>query len=406
MKKIYEGKLKNLGFVLAQGDLFDAEVEAVVNSEQTDFILSRDDRSISGQIRKRFGQSIQDDLDEQTERQVLPPGTVLATQGGGHLTHIYHAGFHDPEVRYDSDQEAETANHLSAIGSCLHAVLHQAVRQNTRSVAFPFIGCGLFGLPESMLIKQYFYLLEQFAEQHSDCKLEVWLVIRDGATLDVVVGELLRMFMESRQVRPSIRIAPTGYSILDDFSQRVHRATDEVWVSWLICRYCEVALEIMLAGLAHSLGDEFGPDRLFANKAPCFGDFLEKGIALAKSSSDIDVACPLPALFARILNSKAARKNLGSINQARNAIAHGRNASPPIELHAQMMEGLLHSEWVSATKAGESVLSWSPWIESSAEFPGKHGLFGGFRCGLSAYLIPDTGDTFELSSVSPANNFA
>ena len=64
MKIIYQGNLKKVTFVFAVGDLFEAEVDAIVNSEQTDFILAGNSESISGQIRLRYGQSIQQELDE------------------------------------------------------------------------------------------------------------------------------------------------------------------------------------------------------------------------------------------------------------------------------------------------------------------------------------------------------
>src|SRR5689334_12895102 len=79
MKIIYRGKLKNVEFTFALGDLFDAQVEAIVSSEQTDFVLSRNRDSISGQIWHRYGDPIQQELDEATKGQVLHPGTVLDT---------------------------------------------------------------------------------------------------------------------------------------------------------------------------------------------------------------------------------------------------------------------------------------------------------------------------------------
>ena len=55
MKIIHKSNLKNLEFTFASGDLFDAAVEAIVNSEQTDFILSKNPKSVSGQIWARYG---------------------------------------------------------------------------------------------------------------------------------------------------------------------------------------------------------------------------------------------------------------------------------------------------------------------------------------------------------------
>jgi hypothetical protein len=55
MNIIHLGKLRNVEFTCAIGDLFDPKVDAIVNSEQSDFILSSNPQSISGQIRGRYG---------------------------------------------------------------------------------------------------------------------------------------------------------------------------------------------------------------------------------------------------------------------------------------------------------------------------------------------------------------
>jgi len=41
MKVIHRGKLRRVNFTLAAGDIFDASVDAIVNSEQTYFISFR-----------------------------------------------------------------------------------------------------------------------------------------------------------------------------------------------------------------------------------------------------------------------------------------------------------------------------------------------------------------------------
>src|SRR5215831_18730387 len=93
---VYRGELNHVEFILATGDLFDADVDAIVNSEQTDFILSGNLQSVSGQIYKRYGATVQRELDAVTEGQVLRAGTVIATSGGRDFQCIFHAGFHDP----------------------------------------------------------------------------------------------------------------------------------------------------------------------------------------------------------------------------------------------------------------------------------------------------------------------
>jgi hypothetical protein len=51
---IHRSKLKQVEFTLATGDIFDAEVDAIVSSEQTDFVLSGNPESLSGQTRMRL----------------------------------------------------------------------------------------------------------------------------------------------------------------------------------------------------------------------------------------------------------------------------------------------------------------------------------------------------------------
>jgi hypothetical protein len=63
---IHRSRLRRIEFTLAAGDLFDADVDAIVSSEQTDFILSSHLASISGQIKNRYGPGIQVELDAAT----------------------------------------------------------------------------------------------------------------------------------------------------------------------------------------------------------------------------------------------------------------------------------------------------------------------------------------------------
>ena len=54
MKIIHRDKLKNVESTFAVGDLFETKVDAIVSSEQTDFVLSGNPKSISGQIWYRY----------------------------------------------------------------------------------------------------------------------------------------------------------------------------------------------------------------------------------------------------------------------------------------------------------------------------------------------------------------
>ena len=97
MNVIQRSKLSHVEFTFAVGDIFDASVDAIVSSEQTDFVLSGNPESLSGQIRRRYGEAAQRELDAATKGQVLGPGSVIETSGGSEFKRIFHAGFHDPD---------------------------------------------------------------------------------------------------------------------------------------------------------------------------------------------------------------------------------------------------------------------------------------------------------------------
>jgi O-acetyl-ADP-ribose deacetylase (regulator of RNase III) len=115
------------------------------------------------------------ELDASTNGQVLGAGTVIDTSGGQDFRRIFHAGFHDPDDWPNLPGEAvntaglsirpgesREADYFAAIGSCITQVLDTAVTQKLRSVAFPLIGCGLFGLDEKMLVLQFLDAIEEF----------------------------------------------------------------------------------------------------------------------------------------------------------------------------------------------------------------------------------------------------
>ena len=181
MNVIHQSKLRHVEFTLAIGDIFDAKVDAIVNSEQTDFVLSGNPESLSGQIWKRYGDAVQRELNAVTNGQVLGPGTVIETSGGQDFKRIFHAGFHDPDDRpYTSSEAAlmpgfanaqrefRETNYFAAIGLCMVQILNAAVAQKLKSVAFPLIGCGLFGLDEKMLILQFLDAIEELDNRLTD----------------------------------------------------------------------------------------------------------------------------------------------------------------------------------------------------------------------------------------------
>ena len=286
MKIIYQGNLKKVTFVFAVGDLFEAEVDAIVNSEQTDFILAGNSESISGQIRLRYGQSIQQELDEATGRKVLGPGTVLDTAGGTEFVRIFHAGFHEPHD-WPGMSGTQDADYFEAIGSCISQVLDLARKRKLSSVAFPLIGCGLFGLDERMLVLQFLEAIEALDERMTNHEsLTVWLVIREQSQFESVVGVLMDLLLRHRSQTISVRLAETGVPLLDRFSTRLVRRSEEEWAKWQLCRFTEIALEIMCFGLCQAANPLPKPETLFEEGiSPTFGIIRHQALQFATSLS-------------------------------------------------------------------------------------------------------------------------
>ncbi|MDX1606656.1 MAG: macro domain-containing protein, partial [Candidatus Competibacterales bacterium] len=160
-------QLGDLALCLRLGDLFDSDADALVNSEQTDFILSADRRTLSGQIRHRCGPAIQAELNVLTAGAVLDPGCVLRTSGGERFRYVYHAGFHRPDQWLDEVDPAERDEHesgyVATVRDCLRRILGAMEEGEVDLLALPLIGSGRFGLDPALLTYDLFRELADLA---------------------------------------------------------------------------------------------------------------------------------------------------------------------------------------------------------------------------------------------------
>jgi hypothetical protein len=46
-----------------------------------------------------------------------------------------------------------------------------------------------------------------------------------------------------------VRFKPSGIAILDRFAARLSQRTNEDWAKWQLCRYAEIAVELICYGL-------------------------------------------------------------------------------------------------------------------------------------------------------------
>src|SRR5262249_40086678 len=120
----------------------------------------------------------QKELDEQTQRSILNPGTVLATSGGESYRKVFHAGFHHPDVWLDNSPDDNGTEHLQVIRSCIRQILDLARTESLASIAFALMGAGVFGLDPRLVAHGFFEDVMQFASGFDSEKgVEIWLVM-------------------------------------------------------------------------------------------------------------------------------------------------------------------------------------------------------------------------------------
>jgi hypothetical protein len=289
-------------------------------------------------------------------------------------------------------------DYFAAIGSCIAQVLDGAVAQKLTSVAFPLIGCGLFGLDEKMLVLQFLDAIEALDDRLAEGEsLHVWLVIHERAQFESAAGVFLDLLLQERAKMAMVRLKPSGVPILDRFAARLAQRTNEDWAKWQLCRYAEIAVELICYGLSRAARPTTTPEFLFEEgRAPTFGLFRDVAQRLAVSTVD-DNAWGA-RFFARVMQDEAAACALESIITQRNHLAHGRRSLPLVEIKKHVMKGLQLESWgrIPETDGEFQVVDWQPWARASSTPTGQIGLFERWQKNALRYLVPETGEIFKV----------
>jgi O-acetyl-ADP-ribose deacetylase (regulator of RNase III) len=118
--------------VIRQGDLTEANCDAIVNAANNDLQLGG---GVAGAIRRKGGPAIQRECDAIGS---IPVGTAAITTGGElRAKHVIHAA----SMRLGGGTTAEALRGSTAFS------LHLAARHGLRSIAFPAVGTGIAGFP-------------------------------------------------------------------------------------------------------------------------------------------------------------------------------------------------------------------------------------------------------------------
>jgi O-acetyl-ADP-ribose deacetylase (regulator of RNase III) len=163
--------------ILQQGDITDADVEAVVNAANTHLQLGA---GVAGAIRRKGGPAIQQECD------AIGPISLgeAATTSGGQL-----------QARYVIHAASMQLGGLTTESSLRDATVHslaRAVEKQLTSIAFPALGTGIAGFPpdrcaQIMLAEVRKHLASQTTLQR------VLFVLFDDAALKVFQTILMTM---------------------------------------------------------------------------------------------------------------------------------------------------------------------------------------------------------------------
>lgn len=163
--------------VLKQGDLTEAQVDAIVNAANNDLVLGA---GVAGAIRTRGGPSIQAECDKLGP---IPIGEAAIT-GAGRLKARY--VIHAASMRLGG-RTTEAALRNSTRNS-----LRRAEEKHLESIAFPAIGTGIAGFPLERCAE---VMLEEVRDRlrGTTSLKRVEMVLFDASALRVFEGALARM---------------------------------------------------------------------------------------------------------------------------------------------------------------------------------------------------------------------
>jgi O-acetyl-ADP-ribose deacetylase (regulator of RNase III) len=136
---------------IIQGDITEAEVEAIVNAANNDLELGG---GVAGAIRRKGGPTIQEECNRIGR---IPIGEAAIT-GGGNLKakHVIHAASMQLGGRTTAENlEASTRNSL-----------RRAEENHIKSIAFPAVGTGIAGFDTKRCAEIMLRVVSQHVSQH------------------------------------------------------------------------------------------------------------------------------------------------------------------------------------------------------------------------------------------------
>ena len=178
-------QIRETNLEMIQGDITQAEVDAIVNAANSDLIGGG---GVDGAIRRAGGAEIERACAEIRRREGgCPTGKAVITPGGNlHAKYVIHTV--GPVWKGGNSGEAER------LASCYQESLRLAVDNGIQSVAFPSISTGIYGYPTEKAAVVALTAIKGFVAQPHSAPAAIQFVLFDEVTYTCYEDALSTLF--------------------------------------------------------------------------------------------------------------------------------------------------------------------------------------------------------------------
>lgn len=177
--------IKETALELIQGDITQADVDAIVNAANSELIGGG---GVDGAIRRAGGDEIEKACADIRRREGgCPTGKAVITTGGN-----LHANFviHTVGPVWEGGNSGES----ELLASCYQESLRLAVENGVRSVAFPSISTGIFGYPTEKAAVVALTAVKGFVERDPPALASIQFILFDDVTYTCYEDALSTVF--------------------------------------------------------------------------------------------------------------------------------------------------------------------------------------------------------------------
>ena len=142
-----------------------------------------------------------------------------------------HLGFHHPRDWLSGEADERSTAHVRVISEGISEILRLMPDLGTSSVAFPLIGCGLFGLDPALMTQAFYDSLMRSQLSNRSGPWEVWLVVQTRDHERQAVQALLSL-IQSQMPMPGASHGAAfllGLPFVDDFAQTICEERHPQW---------------------------------------------------------------------------------------------------------------------------------------------------------------------------------